>query len=109
MENQVAIYKSADDEVQIEVHFEDNSVWLTQLQMATLFEQTKQNISLHINNCFKEGELTRDSTVKESLTVQTEGKRQVTRILELYNLDVVISNGNGQKISHQYSESGKQS
>ncbi len=93
MENQVAIYKSADDEVQIEVRFEDNSVWLTQLQMATLFEQTKQNISLHINNCFKEGELTRDSTVKESLTVQTEGKRQVTRILELYNLDVIISVG----------------
>jgi len=58
-----------------------------------LFGQTKQNISLHINNCFKEGELEREATVKESLTVQKEGKRIVKRKIELYNLDVIISVG----------------
>jgi hypothetical protein len=61
--------------------------------MASLFGQTKQNISLHINNCFKEGELGKIATVKESLTVQTEGQRSVNRKLEYYNLDVIISVG----------------
>jgi hypothetical protein len=61
--------------------------------MAMLFGQTKQNISLHINNCFKEGELEKFSTVKESLTVQVEGQRKVTRKVEFYNLDVIISVG----------------
>ena len=58
-----------------------------------LFSQTKQNISLHINNCFKEGELEKMATVKESLTVQNEGKRSVKRKIEYYNLDVIISVG----------------
>jgi hypothetical protein len=61
--------------------------------MATLFKQTKQNISLHINNCFREGELFKEATVKESLTVQKEGKRTVRRAIECYNLDVIISVG----------------
>jgi len=61
--------------------------------MAQLFNQTKQNISLHINNCFKEGELKRKATVKESLTVQKEGKRTVKRKIDYYNLDVIISVG----------------
>lgn len=61
--------------------------------MALLFNQTKQNISLHINNCFKETELERTATVKESLLVQNEGKRIVNRKLEFYNLDVIISVG----------------
>jgi hypothetical protein len=61
--------------------------------MAMLFGQTKQNISLHINNCFKEGELEKFSTVKESLTVRVEGQRKVTRKVEFYNLDVIISVG----------------
>src|SRR5690606_8337811 len=55
--------------------------------------QTKQNISLHINNCFKEGELVKTATVKESLTVQKEGNRNVKRKIEYYNLDVIISVG----------------
>ncbi|MEO6832551.1 MAG: RhuM family protein [Chitinophagaceae bacterium] len=61
--------------------------------MATLFHQTKQNISLHINNCFKEKELDKVATVKDSLTVQKEGDRTVKRKIEYYNLDVVISVG----------------
>ena len=61
--------------------------------MATLFHQTKQNISLHINNCYRENELDKAATVKESLTVQKEGSRTVKRKTEYYNLDVVISVG----------------
>lgn len=61
--------------------------------MAELFGQTKQNISLHINNCFKEKELSKKSTVKDSLSVQTEGTRSVKRKLEYFNLDVIISVG----------------
>ena len=61
--------------------------------MAALFEQSKQNISLHIHNCFKENELDKNSTVKDYLTVQTEGSRNVKRKLEYYNLDVIISVG----------------
>jgi hypothetical protein len=61
--------------------------------MAKLYNQTKQNISLHINNCFREKELEKTSTVKESLTVQKEGSRKVNRKLEFYNLDVIISVG----------------
>ncbi len=68
-------------------------MWLTQAQMALLFNQTKQNVSLHINNCFREGELEKIATVKESLTVQKEGNRTVKRKLEYYNLDVIISVG----------------
>lgn len=61
--------------------------------MFSLFKQTKQNISLQINNCFKENELNKDSTVKDSLTVQNEGGRKVSRKIEFYNLDVIISVG----------------
>ncbi|MBU6158809.1 MAG: type II toxin-antitoxin system death-on-curing family toxin [Bacteroidetes bacterium] len=89
----IIIYKTKDKKTQIDVKFEDETVWLTQEQMANLFGQTKQNISLHINNCFKEKELSKKSTVKESLTVRTEGSRRVKRSLVFYNLDVIISVG----------------
>ena len=91
--NTIEIYISKDRQTQVEVSFSDDSVWLSQAQMAKLFNQTKQNVSLHINNCFKEKELSRKATVKESLTVQQEGRRQVTRKIEHYNLDVIISVG----------------
>lgn len=90
---EIEIYKAKDGTAEVEVHFEEETVWLTQQQMALLFDQTKQNISLHINNCFKEKELSRISTVKESLTVQKEGKREVRRKIEYFNLDVIISVG----------------
>lgn len=73
------------------MRLEDETVWLTQNQMAELSEATKQNISLHIHNIFKEQELTDSSTVKESLIVQKEGKRLVQRKILYYNLDVIIS------------------
>jgi hypothetical protein len=93
IKNEIILYQSNELPERIEVKIEDDTVWLTQQQMATLFMQTKQNISLHINNCFKENELEKTATVKESLTVQKEGNRNVQRTLEYYNLDVIISVG----------------
>lgn len=91
--NEILLYTSKENSIQVEVEFDGETVWLSQNQISELFNQTKQNISLHINNCFKEGELIKDATVKESLTVQKEGKRTVKRKIELYNLDVIISVG----------------
>ena len=92
---EIIIYREEQNntDFQIEVRVEDETVWLTQTQMAELFEATKQNISLHIRNVFKEGELDENSTVKEYLTVQSEGGRQVKRKVLYYNLDVIISVG----------------
>jgi prophage maintenance system killer protein len=87
---EIIIYRSKDKQTQIEVNFENDTVWLTQQQMAILFGQTKQNISLHINNCFKEKELKSSSVVKESLTTASDGKRYKTKY---YNLDIIISVG----------------
>lgn len=93
MKNEIILYRPNELAEHIEVRIEDETVWLSQQQMASLFNQTKQNISLHINNCFKERELEMDATVKESLTVQKEGKRTVKRKIEFYNLDIIISVG----------------
>lgn len=82
-----------DENVQLEVRLEEETVWLTQQQMTLLFETTKQNVSLHINNIFKEKELSPISTVKEYLTVQREGNRTIKRNQKYYNLDVIISVG----------------
>lgn len=73
------------------MRIEEETFWLTQEQMAQLFNQMKQIISLHINNCYKEKELEMSATVKESLTVRKEGKRMVSRKIDFYNLDVNIS------------------
>lgn len=81
------------ENVQLEVRLEEETVWLTQQQMTMLFETTKQNVSLHINNIFKEEELSPISTVKEYLTVQQEGNRIIKRNQKYYNLDVIISVG----------------
>jgi prophage maintenance system killer protein len=94
MENsQILIYQTPDDRASIEVKLEQETVWLNQSQMVALFQQTKQNISLHISNIFREGELNSNTTVKESLTVRMEGKRTVKRSVEYYSLDVIISVG----------------
>jgi hypothetical protein len=93
MKDEIILYRPDELAEHIEVRLEDETVWLSQQQMATLFNQTKQNISLHINNCFKEGELNKKATVKEFLTVQKEGNRTVKRKIEYFNLDVIISVG----------------
>jgi len=90
MKNEIIVYQTDGLPEHIEVRLEDETVWLTQAQMATLFDQTKQNISLHINNCFKEKELESNSVVKESLTTAMDGKKYKTKF---YNLDVIISVG----------------
>ena len=92
MNNEIILYQP-DSSISLEVRVEDETVWLTQAQMTELFQSSKQNISLHINNIFREGELIEDSTVKYSLTVQKEGNRSVKRKIAFYNLDVIISVG----------------
>ena len=79
-----------DEAVKIEVRLENETVWLTQQQMAELFQTTRNNVTLHINNVFKEQELLRESVCKDSLHTATDGKKYKTK---LYNLDVIISVG----------------
>ena len=92
-QSDILIYQTEDGRTRIDVRLEDETVWLSQQLMAELFQTTKQNISLHLQNIFNEGELTRGATVKKYLTVQTEGTRQVSRNVDYYNLDVIISIG----------------
>lgn len=87
------LYQAQDGKTRIEVRVMDETVWLNQAQLVELFQTTKQNISLHIRNVFEEGELEPSATVKEYLTVQTEGKRSVSRAIAHYNLDMVIAIG----------------
>ena len=89
---EIIIYKeeASESNFQIEVRVENETVWLTQAQMVNLFDATKQNISLHINNIFKEGELEKNSVVKEYLTTASDGKRYKTNH---FSLDVIISVG----------------
>ena len=75
---QIIIYKTEDGQTSVDVKIENDNVWLTQSQMQELFGQTKQNISLHINNIFKEEELQKLSVVKESLTTANDGKKYKT-------------------------------
>ena len=88
--NEIVVYQLEGGEFHIEVRVENESVWLTQAQMAELFHATKQNISLHIANIYKEGELDRNSVVKEYLTTASDGKCYKTK---WFNLDVIISVG----------------
>lgn len=91
--NNIVIYQLEDGKTKIDVKLEDETVWLSQQQMADLYDTTKQNISSHIKNIFDEEELIENSTVKEFLTVQKEGNRNVERKVKYYNLDMIISLG----------------
>jgi hypothetical protein len=93
MDSEIVIYKTGDGDTRIEVRLENESVWLSQSQMTELYQTTKQNISLHLKNIFKENELKEELTVKEYLTVQQEGVRSISRPIKYYNLDVIISVG----------------
>lgn len=95
MENkgEILIYESADHQTQVEVKLESGTVWLTQKQMAELFQTTPQNVTVHLKNIFEEGELEELATCKDYLQVQTEGARQVSRQVKFYNLDVIVSVG----------------
>ena len=87
-EKSVIIYRSEDGTIQLEVQLHEETVWLTQAQMAILFETTRNNITIHIGNLFKEGELEKISVCKESLLTASDGEPYKTKI---YNLDVIIS------------------
>lgn len=87
---EMLIYQTEDGLTKIDVNMQEETVWLSQAEMTKLFQTTKQNISLHINNIFKEGELDKSSVVKEYLTTGADGKNYKTKF---YNLDVIISVG----------------
>lgn len=90
---QIQIYTADDGRVRLEIQLEQDTFWLTQAQLAALFEVKPQNITMHFKNIYTSGELSEASTCKESLQVQIEGGREVKRKRKLYNLDAVISVG----------------
>jgi hypothetical protein len=90
--NEIALFQP-DEEVRLEVLLDEETVWLTQAQMVELFQSSKANVSEHIKHVFDEGELEESSTVRNFRTVQLEGRRNVARKIEHYNLDVIISVG----------------
>lgn len=90
--SEIIIYKK-NDQVEVEVTYEDNSLWLNLNQMAELFERDKSVISRHIKNIFKENELDYFATVAKNATVQKEGEREIKRNIEYYNLEVIIAVG----------------
>lgn len=91
--SQFIFYQGEDGNVKIQVVLGDETIWATQNSIAEIFETTKQNVSYHLSNIYSEGELVKGATVKEILTVQREGNRNVSRNIEFYNLDVIISVG----------------
>ena len=91
--NNIALYKSKDGIVKLDVQMEKETVWLSQNQMGQLFGKNTDTIGLHVRNIYKEGELEESSTTEDSSVVQIEGKREVTRKIRFYNLDVIISVG----------------
>jgi len=90
---QFLVYQTEDGKLKLDVRFEDESVWLTQSLMAELFQTTQQNISQHVLNIYEEEELAPEATHKKFLSVRLEGKREVKRLLDYYNLDMIISVG----------------
>jgi hypothetical protein len=87
------IFTTADESVSVDVRLEDETVWLTQKQMAVLFDKNVMTINEHIKNIYGEGELTESATIRKFLIVQKEGNREVSREVLYYNLDVIISAG----------------
>ena len=92
-ENKIIIYQSEDGKTQIDVRLENDTVWLTQAQMAELFQTDRTSIVRHIQNIYKIGELDRESTCAKIAQVQTEGHRYVRRTIPYFNLDMIISVG----------------
>ena len=90
---EIIIYQSEDGQSLLEVHLQEETVWLTQKQMAHLFDKDVRTINEHVKNIFSEGELLTESTIRKFRIVQKEGKRSVARMLDCYNLDVIISVG----------------
>ena len=92
-DSQIVIYQSDDGTSQLQVSLQDDTIWLTQVQILDVFSSSKANISEHIKHVFSSGELSKEATVRKFRTVQQEGTRKVTRNRVHYNLDVIISVG----------------
>lgn len=88
--SELILYRSEDGQTRLHLRVDEGSVWLSQLEIAELFQTTKQNVSLHAKNIFEDGELSRDSVVKESLTTASDGKNYRT---QQYNLDLILAIG----------------
>ncbi len=92
-ENKIILYKDDDGKVSVNTRFADEDVWLTQAQLAEIYDTTQENISMHISNIYKDGELEYIRTYKKFLLVRKEGNRQVKRNIDHYNLDMIIALG----------------
>lgn len=92
-ESSIMLYTGADNTIRLEVKLEQETVWLTQKQMAALFDVKKAAVSKHISNIYAQGELVKDATVSKMETVQNEGGRTIVRTLDYYNLDMILSVG----------------
>ncbi|MCH2189110.1 virulence RhuM family protein [Candidatus Gracilibacteria bacterium] len=90
---EILFYTSDEGDIRVNVLFKDETIWLSQKQMGELFGTSKQNISLHLQNCYETGEILEKGTVKDLLTVQKEGNREVKREVSFYNLDAIIAVG----------------
>lgn len=91
--DEIQIYQSSDNQTRVEVKFEEETVWLSQKQLADLFDKNIMTINEHIKNIYQEGKLDENPTIRKFLIVQKEGKRSVSREVLFYNLDVIISVG----------------
>ena len=90
---EIILYQTEDGQTKLEVRLESDTLWLTQANMAELFQTTPQNITLHLKNIYASGELSEEATCKDYLQVQCEGSRQVSRNRKFYNLKVIIAVG----------------
>ena len=92
-ENKLILYTDDDGRVSVNTRFADENMWLTQEQLATIYQITRENVSMHISNIYSDKELDKEGTNKKFLLVRQEGKRQVHRNMDHYNLDVIIALG----------------
>ena len=92
-ENKLILYKDDGGKVSVNTRFADEDVWLTQEQLATIYQTTQENVSMHITNIYTDNELDKEGTYKKFLLVRKEGKRQVRRNIDHYNLDIIIALG----------------
>jgi hypothetical protein len=92
-QNKIILYQDENGITKVSVRFSDVDLWLTEIQITEIYDTSRQNINQHIANIYKDGELAEDSTRKKYLRVQTEGKREVERNVEHYNLDMIIALG----------------
>lgn len=90
---EIVLYRAKDGRTSLDVRLDQDTIWLSQRQMSQLFDKDTDTIGLHIRNAYKENELEESSTTEEYSVVQREGKREVTRNIRFYNLDVIVSVG----------------